>query len=996
MKRSITKVLFMLALMFTGSLVFAQVKVMGTLTDSKSGETLIGANVLIKGTTIGTITDIDGNYSLTAPSSSSVLVFSYTGYGDKEMTVGTGGTIDIALEQGQFLDEVVVVGYGSQKEKEITSAVVRVTEKEFNKGPISDPTQLLQGKVAGLQVYNRGGDPNQNAIVRLRGISTVGANVEPLVVIDGIIGASLQNVDPSDIATMDVLKDGSASAIYGSRGSSGVIIITTKKGSQGQKVQLSYNGQLGVSSILRKISVMDAAQFKAAGGSDLGSATNFLDEVTQSGTNMVHNLSASGGIGNSTFRVSGNARNTNGILKNTGFDQYNARMNFTTKAFNDKLNLDFSTAFTNKNQQFGFNEALRYAVTYNPTAPVLGENSPFPFNSSQFGNYFETLGLFDSFNPSSIIEQNTNTGKRREFNYGMNASYNILDNLTLNARFAQQNNVFASRQWYPGTSLFRGNATSPFRKGRSDFYDEDYNFKLFETYASHISNVGSANITLTGGYSFQQDNSSNKYLSLGDFPGVAGTDWSNNIGVSQDLRINAGQINANSYLSPDNKIIAFFGRANATIDDAIFLNASVRREGSTKLGEGNKWGLFPALGAGVDLNKYLGFENINVLKVRLGYGVTGALPGQSGLAQPIRNINNSADGGITTTLARAANPDLKWEQKAETNLGVEFATARFRATADLYTRDISDFLSEQPVEVSEFGAPVQWQNSGKLNTRGVELALSYDLVQGAKVNYTTGINLSSYRSVLKEYAFPAQMRANLGAPGQNGTNMIRVAVGENIGQIWGPVYAGINDSGAPLFQDLNGDGQVIAAQDKALDPSGDFQQLGNGLPTLELGWTNELQVAGFNINAFFRGAFGHSLVNNFRAFYEPQISTQTSYNFVNTKLAVAGLNQAQFSSLYVERADFLKLDNLTVSRSIGLGNIKAISNLNIAITGQNLFVITGYTGADPEPALVDYGSSDNGNNAANQFNPDVLSPGIDRRNNYFTSRTFTLGVNFNF
>ncbi len=397
---------------------------------------------------------------------------------------------------------------------------------------------------------------------------------------------------------------------------------------------------------------------------------------------------------------------------------------------------------------------------------------------------------------------------------------------------------------------------------------------------------------------------------------------------------------------------------------------------------------------GVDINKYAKLASVDLLKVRVGYGVTGALPGANGLSKPIRGIVNGPDGSVTTQLIRAANPDLKWEEKAETNLGVEFASGRFSATLDLYTRDIKDFILERTVDVAQFGVDRRFENAGRLNTRGLELALNYDVATGKDFSYTTGVVFSTYKTVLDEYVLPAEMRASLGAPGQNGTNMIIVREGEEIGQIWGPVYTSFTDKGEPFFADLNGDGNLVTGQDKALEPDVDFQVLGKGIPDFELGWTNNLNVSGWSINAFFRGAFGHSLVNSFRAFYEPQISTQSSYNYMNTSLRVPELTTARFSSLYVEKADFFKLDNLTISRNIPLGDFKAISNLNVALTGQNLFVITNYTGSDPEPSLVDFGSADNGANESTTG--DVLSPGIDRRNNYFTARTVTLGINFNF
>ena len=478
---------------------------------------------------------------------------------------------------------------------------------------------------------------------------------------------------------------------------------------------------------------------------------------------------------------------------------------------------------------------------------------------------------------------------------------------------------------------------------------------------------------------------------MGDFPNND-LDFSQAIENSQDL-LNAGLIEANSDASPDDKIIAFFGRVNLTFDNAIFLNASVRQEGSTKLGEDNKWGLFPAVGLGVDLNNYLELSNVELLKVRIGYGVTGALPQPNGLSQQGRTLSyNGGQGGAGTNLTRAANPDLKWEEKAETNFGVEFQTGKFGATLDLYSRNIKDFILERTVDVAEFGVDTRFENAGELKTSGLEIAIDYDVVDNGNVSYKTGVNFSTYNTELVDYVLEAEMRGELGAPGQNSTLMIRNAVGEQIGQIWGPRYTGQN-GGNPVFADINEDGQVIANQDAALDENVDMEVLGNGIPDFEIGWSNQIEFGDWSVNAFFRGAFGHSLINTFRAFYEPRLSTQTSYNFVNTELADPNLTSARFSSLYVEKADFFKLDNLTIARNIDVSNINGIDALSVQLTGQNLFVLTNYTGSDPEPNLVDRGTSDNGEIASGS---DVLAPGIDRRYNYFNSRTFTLGVNLKF
>lgn len=620
-----------------------------------------GASVIVKGTTNGTQTDFDGNYTISDVGTDAVLVFSYIGYKNQEIPVAGQSTIDVTLEEdAQALEEVVVVGYGSQAKKEITTAVTSVNAEDFNQGVVNQPAQLLQGKVAGLSVVNRGGNPNEQPVIRLRGISTVGGNQQPLVVIDGILGGSLDSVDPSDIKNITVLKDGSAAAIYGSRASAGVIVITTKTGKSGQPLQVTYNGQLGVKTIANQIEIMDREEFLAAGGNDLGADTDWRDAVTQTGISQIHNISASGGTEDMTYRIAANFRDADEIVINTGFQQANFRTNFTGRLFDDKLKVTVNTAFTTRDTQFGFNEALRYATSYNPTAPIFGDDAPFAFNSAQFGGYFQTLGLFDSFNPVSIAELNRNDGSATTLNYNLNLDYKITDNLSVNVNYAKEDFKNDRDQYYPTTGLWRGSALSPTRRGRADFLSQERDFTLFETYATYTGTAANdfVDFTVTGGYSFQETDFNENFFQLGDFPAGVDFDFSNNIEVAQDL-LEGGRVQANSSRQDGDRIIRFFGRLNATIDDAIYFNAALSREGSSRFGSENQWGIFPAVAVGADLNKYLQLENVNLLKARLGWGVTGSIPPEVGLYRQIFNVQNGADGqsGASTTQdgGRAAN-----------------------------------------------------------------------------------------------------------------------------------------------------------------------------------------------------------------------------------------------------------------------------------------------------------------------------------------------------
>ncbi|MGF1559731.1 MAG: SusC/RagA family TonB-linked outer membrane protein, partial [Flavobacteriaceae bacterium] len=958
------KITLLKSLLITGALLcFGMARaqeVTGTVSDSNGP--LPGASVVVKGTTNGTQTDFDGNFTIGDVGENGILVISYIGFRSQEVAVAGQTTLAITLEEdAQALEEVVIVGYGSQAKKEITTAVTSVNAEDFNQGVVSAPAQLLQGKVAGLSVVNRGGNPNEQPVIRLRGISTVGGNQQPLVVIDGILGGSLDSVDPADIQNITVLKDGSAAAIYGSRASSGVIVVTTKSGKSGQPLQIGYSGQMAVSTIANQIDIMNREEFLAAGGNDLGSDTDWRDEVTQTGVAQVHNVSASGGTPDMTYRIAANFRDTDNILVNSGFQQANFRTNFTGRLFDDKLKLTVNTAFTTRDSQNGFNEALRYATSYNPTAPVFGDDAPFAFNSAQFGGYFETLGLFDSFNPVSIAELNRNDGAATTLNYNINLNYDISDALAINVNYAEEDFKNNRNQYYPTTNLWRGNALSPTRRGRADFFGEERTFRLFETFATYKGRVKDfVDLTVTGGYSFQETDYNNNYFQIGDFPAGVDFDFSNSIQVAQDL-LEGGRIVASSSRQDGDRIIRFFGRLNATFDDAIYLNAALSREGSSRFGEENRWGIFPAVALGADLNKYLKLNKVNLLKARLGWGVTGSIPPEVGLYQEIFNVQNGTDGqsGAATTQAggRAANPDLKWEEKSEINLGFEFATDRFGATLDLFTRDIKDFIIEANVEASEFnGFSRRWENAGTLGVNGIEVSANYDLIKKEKLNYNTGVIFTHNKTILEENPQGDQVLGNLGAPGQNNTFVVLLREGEEIGQIWGPVWSGnVNAAGTPILSDINGDGAVNGGQGSALAENGDFTVLGTGLPDFELGWTNQIQVGNWDANVFFRAVVGHSLVNSFRAFYEPIIGSQSSYNFVNTANANPAIRTAQFSSYYVEKADFLRLDNMSVGYNFNLKQDSYIKGLRLSLAGQNLFTITGYDGVDPEPALQDGG-----------------------------------------
>jgi TonB-dependent starch-binding outer membrane protein SusC len=986
-----------LLFLFLASTAWSQSKtVTGKVISEDDGAGIPGANVLEKGTSNGTVTDATGSYSITT-AADATLIFSFVGYTSQEVSVGNQSTIDVNLKLDvTSLNEVVVIGYGTQEKKELTSAVTSVKSEDFNRGTVNDPAQLLQGKVAGLNIAKAGNDPNGGYNIRLRGIATFGANTEPLVVIDGIIGGSLNSVDPNDIASIDVLKDGSAAAIYGSRGGSGVILITTKTGKAG-RFQVEYNGSAAVEDIGRTIKVMTADEYRnVSGARDFGSSTDWLDEVTQMGSYQVHNLSLAGGQGGTSFRGSFNVRDADGIAINSGFNQLNGRFNLTQKALKDKATFTVNLSTTRKEAQYGFLESLRYAIVSNPTMPVYDDrlSTASETGGGEYGGYAER-GIFDYFNPVSIAEQNKNEGTDNTFIASLKAEYDfsdILPGIRASVFYSQQNLSETRGQYYAKTSKWVGAN----RNGLGNKLTKTSFTELFETTINYDKDFGGTNLALLAGYSYQYFFNEGFGLQGGNF--VSDVTANYNLGYALDFSKGLGQVEtyANS-----NTLVAFFGRANVNVNGNYFVSVSARYEGASRFGENNKWGLFPAASAGVTLSNLFEIPAVNSLKLRASYGVTGNQPRDSYLS--LARLDQVGyffyNGSYTPSYGPAsnANPDLKWETKAEFDFGLDFAMfdSRLTGTADYYIRNTEDLLLPVAVPVPPNLYRETVLNIGELENQGFELALNYLAVNKANLTWSTGINFATMKSKvvsLSSGAFSVGeggvlYRANMGSPGQNDTRLVRVKEGDDLGQLWGPVQEQVNGDGTLKFKDLNGDGTFCNCDD-------DRTVIGNGLPKFTIGWNNSLTFGNWDATIFFRGSFGHDLVNSYRGFYEnTEPTTVINYNVVNTKYYDPNIKKATVNSVHIEKADFVKLDNMAIGYSFPMQG-KAVNRFRIFVAGQNLFVITDYTGVDPEVRYVD--TNDQDPNGFFPPQPDPLSPGVERRGTYFTTRTFTLGVNLGF
>jgi len=1003
MMQRISRLFLLLALLLSPTIAFAQEQVSGTVRDSVTAEPLPGVNILVKGTSLGTTTDFDGAYSLGVPSMTDTLVFSYLGYTVLEIAIDGRSQIDVALTEAVYDigAELVVTGYGSQERRTITGAVANLNEEDFVSGNVSSAAELIQGKVAGLQITTRNGNPNDNIEIRLRGISSVGANQSPLVVVDGVIGASLDNLDANDIESIDVLKDASAAAIYGTRGSAGVILVTTKQGQARRGVSVDYNAYYTFEGIENKLEVLTADEYRqlsqetGLNAPDLGHNTVWFEEVTQQGSNMVHSLALSGGNENTVYRVSGNFRDRNGIQRYTGFQEISGRLNLTQWALNSDLELTIQLAATTTDQNFGFADAFKFSGIMNPTAPITAPG----FENT--GGYFEQP-LFNYFNPVAIIEEGTRVGERKHQSSVFRGEYNLgglhesLEGVSFGLSYSLQTLVQLNKNYYSKQHKVRGGATAAaLGPGWSEQFLLDSSSELFEATLHLTQTVSDLNVEAIAGYSFNDFIDEGNNIGGGDF--IADNVRWNNFSFAQDF--NQGEGSVGSFRST-HRLIGFFGRVNLNYDGAYFLNASVRREGSSRFGADNKWGLFWAAGLGVELTELTEIRGLSSLRLRGSIGKTGQDAPSSGLSlQRFAPAGNFfVNGAFIQSFGPVSNPnrDLKWEEKTEINVGADFVAfdSRLSGRLDWYQSTTGDLLFQVGVPVPPNLFPTTWTNVGELSTSGFELSLDYEVLSGSSsgLGWNTGIVASLYgETMLDEYLTDeVQYLAHPGSPGLNNPDLIRIKKGEPIGQLWGPKFSRIGENGQWLF--LKPDG--IEVEYGGLTFPDDEQILGNGLPDYQIGWTNSMSYGDFDLSIFIEGVFGHQLANMFSLFYTApkQIS---SYNVLKDAFDLKDLkDDPRWSSYYVENADYVRINNASIGYNVPNSVLAGspIRRLRVYLAGNNLITFTGYSGLNPQVRYVDYnqGQSEQGSSGGS------LAPGIERRIEWFTSRSISFGLNMNF
>jgi TonB-dependent starch-binding outer membrane protein SusC len=885
-------------------------------------------------------------------------------------------------------NEVVSTGYGTQKKREVTSSISNVNMDEFNKGNIQNPLQLIQGKVAGLSITKPGGDPNGAFDIRLRGLNTIYENPAPLLIVDGVIDASLNNVDPEDIESIDILKDASAAAIYGTRGSSGVILVSTRRGKPGKTV-IEYNVYSTAEMVAKNNPALNASEWRALStkigiGTDYGTSTDWFKEIEQTALSQVHNISMSGGTDKTSFRASINYRGGNGIMINTGYDQLNGRVNITQKALNDKFTLDLNIGATQRESKYGFADAFTYASIYNPTSPVKSSDPAF----AQYDGYFQQA-IWDYYNPVAIAEEDKSEGKSRILNLSLKGTYEILKGLNVNAFYSVQSSGTLGGQYFDMHDYWGGMN----RNGLASRQEDNSGNQLFESTLHYNSDITSSiSLSLVGGYSYQNFTNEGFYAQGGDF--LTDAFSFNNLGAALEFKNGKGTVT--SYKN-SNKLVAFFGRTNLTINDRWFVTASVRKEGSSRFGANNKWGLFPAFGGGVNIAKYVGF--IDNLKLRMDYGITGNMPFDSYLS--LQRLEHPISYSLydyytffyhgtfipAFLTSSNANPDLKWEKKSEFDAGMDFSLFKSRLTGsfDAYVEKASDLLYQYYVSVPPNLSDQVWLNIGKIKSSGLELTLNYNVIRKSDLTYNITLTPSfnsenTLVSLSGNYNGEALKFGSqqMGFLPHSDDELIKVDEGKPIGQIQALVFKDIDESGNLILVDQNNDGYIDQR---------DLKVVGNGLPKFLIGFGNMITYRNWDLNVFFRGVFGHDLINSYRALYESP-NLILSYNVPKTAAnMITTTSQVfvghRFSSTDVENASFVSLDNFSLGYNFRLPESSQISKIRVYIAGNNLDYITKYKGSDPNPR---YGDSE-----YSSYTP--LIPGIDRMDSWPRTRSFTLGAN---
>lgn len=965
-----------------------KVKVRGVIKD-ETGEPIIGATVRVKGQSEGTVSDFDGNFTLDV-TDDNTLQISYIGYQTQEFAVGKQHHFSIVLEEDKkILNEVVVIGYGTQKKGDITSSVGSVKSEDFTAGAINDAGQLIQGKIAGLSVTNPSGNPVGGTEISLRGNTTIlGASTNPLILIDGVPG-DFNTVAPEDIESIDVLKDGSAAAIYGSRGTNGVVLITTKKSKGNNINEVQYSGYLSLSTIAKKPDFCDADDYRQQikdglrdAAWDLGDNTNWIDAITRTGLSHVHNISFKGGNAQTNYIFNVNYRNLQGIFKRSDKEEFQGRAEVNHSMFDDKLRFNFQllgnqTGYTATSDGGSFNTySWRQALIHNPTEPIKNAD----------GSWHENTGIFNYDNPVSRIYECDGEQKISQTRFSSNITLSPIKELTLNALFSydkinQEGGYYETKKHI---SNVRDGMNGYASTGASSTVT-----KLVELTAQFHKNFGDHTIQALAGYSYQESTYSNQYERNYNFP----TDlysW-HNIGVGQALKEGLGT--EYSYWL-DTNLIGFFGRLNYNYKNRYLLMASVRHEAASQLAGTNKpWGTFPSVSLGWRITEEKFMKNQKVfddIKLRAGYGVTGSQPSQSFLGVPLLGYGDYYlyNGQWIRALqpTQNSNDKLKWEEKHEYDIGADFCVLNYRlnVSVDWYYRLIKGLLYDYSVPSPPNLYTTTRANVGEMSNNGLEIMVNAIPVQTKDFKWETTITFSTNSNKLKSLSNDLYQTSSdyfmtgwIEEPIKTESHIVRI--GHKVGDIYGFKVVDVDESGKWIYLDKNGN---RVNYDEFTHSFEDKQILGNGVPKWYLGFNNQFRYKNFDLAINMRGAFGFQIMNGMRMFYENRSRQdwnrlRSAYDKVFGKAVLNTLCSEEFNSYYVENGDYWKIDNITLGYSFSKIN-KWIKTLRLYASVNNAITITGYKGIDPEVSTSG------------------LAPSYDNRDSYPHTRAFTFGMNVTF
>lgn len=965
-----------------------KVKVRGVIKD-ETGEPIIGATVRVKGQSEGTVSDFDGNFTLDV-TDDNTLQISYIGYQTQEFAVGKQHHFSIVLEEDKkILNEVVVIGYGTQKKGDITSSVGSVKSEDFTAGAINDAGQLIQGKIAGLSVTNPSGNPVGGTEISLRGSTTIlGASTNPLILIDGVPG-DFNTVAPEDIESIDVLKDGSAAAIYGSRGTNGVVLITTKKSKGNNINEVQYSGYLSLSTIAKKPDFCDADDYRQQikdglrdAAWDLGDNTNWIDAITRTGLSHVHNVSFKGGNAQTNYIFNVNYRNLQGIFKRSDKEEFQGRAEVNHSMFDDKLRFNFQllgnqTGYTATSDGGSFNTySWRQALIHNPTEPIKNAD----------GSWHENTGIFNYDNPVSRIYECDGEQKISQTRFSSNITLTPIKELTFNALFSydkinQEGGYYETKKHI---SNVRDGMNGYASTGGSSTVT-----KLVELTAQFHKNFGNHTIQALAGYSYQESTYSNQYERNYNFP----TDlysW-HNIGVGQALKEGLGT--EYSYWL-DTNLIGFFGRLNYNYKNRYLLMASVRHEAASQLaGTEKPWGTFPSVSLGWRITEENFMKNQKVfddIKLRAGYGVTGSQPSQSFLGVPLLGYGDYYlyNGQWIRALqpTQNSNDKLKWEEKHEYDIGADFSILNYRlnVSVDWYYRLIKGLLYDYSVPSPPNLYTTTRANVGEMSNNGLEIMVNAIPVRTKDFKWETTITFSTNSNKLKSLSNDLYQTSSdyfmtgwIEEPIKTESHIVRI--GHKVGDIYGFKVVDVDESGKWIYLDKNGN---RVNYDDFTHSFEDKQILGNGVPKWYLGFNNQFRYKNFDFAINMRGAFGFQIMNGMRMFYENRSRQdwnrlRSAYDKVFGKAVLNTLCSEEFNSYYVENGDYWKIDNITLGYSFSKIN-KWIKTLRLYASVNNAITITGYKGIDPEVSTSG------------------LAPSYDNRDSYPHTRAFTFGMNVTF